>query len=48
MTEEEGLGLMKKCFQELKTRFIINLESYQIRVVSKDGIREINNDAVTE
>jgi len=44
MTEEEGLELMKKCFFELKTRFIVNLDSYRIRVITKDGVREINEN----
>ncbi|KAJ3227241.1 Proteasome subunit beta type-4 [Clydaea vesicula] len=41
LTLEEGLGLVKKCLKELKIRFIGNLPDFFIKVVDKNGIREI-------
>jgi 20S proteasome subunit beta 4 len=41
MSVEEAKDLLRKCFHELKTRFIVNLPRYMIKVIDKDGIREI-------
>jgi 20S proteasome subunit beta 4 len=38
---DEAKVLIKKCIEELKSRFIINLTGFMIKVVDKDGIREI-------
>ncbi|GAA5983303.1 hypothetical protein JCM10908_000232 [Rhodotorula pacifica] len=41
---EKGLELLRKCINELETRFIVNLGGWSIRVADKDGIRQINLD----
>ncbi|CAG8478174.1 12028_t:CDS:2 [Acaulospora morrowiae] len=38
---EEAKVLIRKCIDELKTRFIINLSDFKIKITDKDGIREI-------
>ncbi|GET01923.1 putative multicatalytic endopeptidase complex chain PRE1 [Rhizophagus clarus] len=38
---DEAKVLVKKCIDELKSRFIINLADFKIKVTDKDGIREI-------
>ena len=41
MTLEEAKILVGKCITCLKTRFIANLPDFVIKVVDKDGVREI-------
>lgn len=40
MTLEEGKELLRKAFRELRTRFLLNLDTWTIKVVTKDGIEE--------
>mgnify|MGYP001803997936 CR=1 FL=1 len=39
MTQEEALQLARDCIKAIKTRFMIDLEGYDIWVVDKDGAR---------
>lgn len=42
LTEKEGLEVMKKCIEEIKTRFILGrLDCFKIKIVDKNGVREI-------
>ncbi|KAG9302226.1 hypothetical protein G9A89_020660 [Geosiphon pyriformis] len=41
LTLDEAKVLIKKCIDELKTRFTMNLADFKIKVSDKDGIREI-------
>ncbi|EGD82734.1 hypothetical protein PTSG_03383 [Salpingoeca rosetta] len=41
MSLEEATDVLKKCFLEIKTRFLMNLDSFKVRVVDADGIREV-------
>ncbi|CAG8789786.1 7955_t:CDS:2, partial [Cetraspora pellucida] len=41
ITLDEAKVLVKKCIDELKTRFVINLLDFKIKVTDQDGIREI-------
>ena len=41
MTEQEGIEVIKKCIHELKSRFLINQPNFTIKLVNKDGIKEI-------
>ncbi|KAI9096983.1 nucleophile aminohydrolase [Phlyctochytrium arcticum] len=41
MTLEEAKVVLKKCIAELKLRFIAQMPEFTIKVVDKDGIREI-------
>ena len=37
MTPEEGLELMKKCISEISKRLIINLPTFRVKIVDKNG-----------
>ncbi|KAJ1567521.1 Proteasome subunit beta type-2 [Cladochytrium tenue] len=41
LTEEEAVSLLKKCLAELNERFIVNMPSFFVKVVDKNGVREI-------
>lgn len=44
MTLEEGLGVVRKCLHELRTRFMISQPVFVIKVVDKDGTRVLQLD----
>lgn len=44
MTVEEAVDLLQKCISELKTRFILSLQEFKIKIVDKDGVRDLNPD----
>ncbi|EST09040.1 Proteasome, subunit alpha/beta [Kalmanozyma brasiliensis GHG001] len=39
MSLEEGLDLLRRCINELKQRFIVDLGEFTVRVVDRDGAR---------
>jgi len=41
LSEEEGLELMKKCIDEIHLRFMLAKPKFLIKIVDKNGIREI-------
>lgn len=41
MSLEEGLDLLRKCINELKMRFIVDLGTFKVRVVDRDGVRDV-------
>jgi len=41
MSEAEGLDLLQLCFGEIKTRFMINMPKFTIRIVDRNGIRNL-------
>lgn len=41
MDVEEAKELLRKCLEELKTRFIVNLPKFTVKLVNKDGITDI-------
>ncbi|KAG7160328.1 proteasome subunit beta type-2-like [Homarus americanus] len=41
MNQEQAYELLKKCIAEIKRRFIINLPKFRVRVISKDGIKDL-------
>lgn len=41
MSLEEGLQLLKRCIDELKTRFIVDLGTWKVKVVDRNGSREV-------
>lgn len=45
LTEAEALDIIRKCIQEMKTRFIINMDKFTIKVVDKNGIRTLQQPA---
>ena len=42
MTVEEGIELMKRCIQEMQTRFLVNMSKFICKIADKDGVREID------
>jgi 20S proteasome subunit beta 4 len=46
---EQGLELLKKCIAEISKRLIVNLPTFQVKIVDKDGIRNFgDNDGIVE
>lgn len=43
MNREQALELLQRCIDEIGTRFIINLTSFKVKVVSKDGIQVLDD-----
>ncbi|XP_071529649.1 proteasome subunit beta type-2-like [Panulirus ornatus] len=43
MNQKEAYGLLVKCIAEIKRRFIINLPKFRVRIISKDGIKDLPN-----
>jgi len=41
LTLEEGKDIIKKCIEEMQTRFLIHLGKFKVKVVTKEGISEI-------
>lgn len=41
MDLEEGLDLLRKCVDELKKRFIVDLGTWKVRVIDRQGIKEV-------
>mmetsp|Transcript_24077 Transcript_24077/g.21134 ORF Transcript_24077/g.21134 Transcript_24077/m.21134 type:complete len:200 (+) Transcript_24077:50-649(+) len=44
MTYEEGKALMKKCFKQLSDRFLMTQNSFKIKIINKDGVKEVTSD----
>ncbi|KAG9313745.1 nucleophile aminohydrolase [Chiua virens] len=40
-TLEEGLATLKRCIDEVSKRLVVSPERYKVKVVDKDGIREV-------
>jgi len=41
LTLEEGKDIIKKCITEMQTRFLIHMQTFKVKVCTKDGIQEI-------
>ncbi|XP_075867370.1 proteasome subunit beta type-2 [Nelusetta ayraudi] len=41
LTREEAVDLLKMCIAELNRRFILNLPSFNVRVIDKEGIHDL-------
>ena len=48
MNQEEVLGLLKLCIEELKVRFIVNFPKLAIKIIRSDGIQVIDSDTLWE
>uniref|UniRef100_A0AAV2K3Y0 Proteasome subunit beta n=1 Tax=Knipowitschia caucasica TaxID=637954 RepID=A0AAV2K3Y0_KNICA len=46
LTREEAVDLLKKCVEELNKRFILNLPSFSVRVIDKQGIHDLEKISV--
>merc|ERR1711892_62366 len=44
MSLKEATMLMKKCFDELKVRYALNVPKFQVSVIDADGVRSLNID----
>lgn len=44
MTLAEGKDVLKKCFHEIRTRFLVAMPVFTIKVITKDGIQLISED----
>ena len=42
MSLEDGKELMRKCFTELKVRYLLNMPKFVVKVVDANGVHEIN------
>lgn len=42
MSLEEASALMRKCFDELKVRYAMNIPKFDVSVVDKDGVRRLD------
>ena len=38
---EEGLATLKRCIDEVAKRLIVSPNKYKVKVVTKDGVREV-------
>lgn len=38
---EEGLATLKRCIEEVSKRLVVSPDRYKVKVVDKDGIREV-------
>lgn len=42
MTKDDGLRAIEGCMKELKTRFLIDQPKFLVKVITSEGIEEIN------
>ncbi len=38
---EEGLATLRRCLDEVAKRLVVTPEKYKVKVVDKDGVREV-------
>jgi 20S proteasome subunit beta 4 len=41
MNEAEALSLLQKIIAEIQKRFLVNLPTFQVRIINQKGIREL-------
>lgn len=41
MPLEEGITLLKLCIQEISKRFLCNLPLFKVKIIDKDGVRQL-------
>jgi len=41
LTKEEAVELLQKAVNEIKTRFIVNMPAYCVRIIDKDGVHDL-------
>ncbi|XP_030075712.1 proteasome subunit beta type-2 [Microcaecilia unicolor] len=41
ITRKEAIALLKRCLEELQKRFILNLPSFSVRLIDKEGIHDL-------
>ncbi len=40
-TVEEGLAVLRRCLDEVSKRLVVSPGKYKVKIVDKDGIREV-------
>ncbi|XP_006867828.1 PREDICTED: proteasome subunit beta type-2-like [Chrysochloris asiatica] len=43
ISHEKAVELLRKCLKELQKHFILNLPTFSIRVIDKNGIHDLEN-----
>ncbi|EDP44799.1 hypothetical protein MGL_1281 [Malassezia globosa CBS 7966] len=41
MSLDEGLKLLKQCIEEMRKRFVIDVNNFNVRVITRDGVHEV-------
>ncbi|XP_046563978.1 proteasome subunit beta type-2-like [Haliotis rubra] len=41
MNQEEAMNLLQQCIDEVQKRFIVNLPNFRVRLVTKEGIKDL-------
>lgn len=41
MSLDEGLDLLRRCIDELRKRFVIDVGNFTVRVIDADGVRQV-------
>lgn len=41
MTLDEALDLLRRCINEMRTRFVIDVGNFHVRVIDINGVREV-------
>jgi len=41
MSLDEGLKLLKQCIEEIRKRFVIDVNNFNVRVITRDGVHEV-------
>mgnify|MGYP003730393957 CR=1 FL=1 len=42
-TLEEGISLVQRCCDELQKRYLVNMPSFRLKVITKDGMKDLPN-----
>ncbi len=45
---EEGLATLKRCVDEVAKRLVVSPSAYKVKIVDKDGVRELKLNAAGE
>nr|XP_045006231.1 proteasome subunit beta type-2 isoform X2 [Jaculus jaculus] len=43
ISRERAVELLRKCLEELQKRFILNLPTFSVRIIDKNGIHDMDN-----
>jgi len=41
MSLDEGLKLLKQCIEEMRKRFVIDVNNFNVRVITRNGVHEV-------
>ncbi|XP_012889501.1 PREDICTED: proteasome subunit beta type-2 [Dipodomys ordii] len=43
ISREKAVELLRKCLEELQKRFILNLPTFSVRIIDRNGIHDLDN-----